>query len=262
MKRALLFGFLAAASLVLPAGAASRAAVPVQVEGQALASPCYLSDSVTYVPLRELLDALGGWAVRWDDARGAAAAEHESGAVLTADPAADALQADGAAVSGSVWVEDGRTYVPLRKTAALCGAAAAWDAELGGARVQAQAGYTEEDLYWLSRIISAESRGETYRGQVAVGNVVLNRVKSEAFPATVREVVFDRKNGVQFEPVANGSVYQEPTASAVQAARAALAGERPVGESLYFYAPALSQGAWIKANRPYHATIGCHRFYL
>ena len=39
-------------------------------------------------------------------------------------------------------------------------------------------------------------------------------------------------------------------------------GENTVGEALYFYAPALSQGIWINANRTYHKTIGCHRFYL
>ena len=118
------------------------------------------------------------------------------------------------------------------------------------------------DLYWLSRIISAESRGETMDGQIAVGNVVLNRVAAEEFPDTIPDVIFDRKHDVQFTPVSNGTVYLRPAAASVEAAKRALDGENVVGEAKYFYAPALSQGVWINANRTYHMTIGCHRFYL
>lgn len=118
------------------------------------------------------------------------------------------------------------------------------------------------DLYWLSRIISAESRGEDMTGQIAVGNVVLNRVKSAEFPNTIPSVIFDRKHDVQFTPVSNGTVYLPPTAQSIQAAKRALNGENTAGKALYFYAPALSQGTWINANRTYLKTIGCHRFYL
>jgi len=67
---------------------------------------------------------------------------------------------------------------------------------------------------------------------------------------------------VQFEPVENGTIYNTPTAQSVAAAKRALDGESVVGNALYFYAPALSQGIWINANRAYLTTIGCHRFYL
>ena len=99
-------------------------------------------------------------------------------------------------------------------------------------------------------------------GQLAVGNVVLNRVASREFPNTIPGVIFDRVDGVQFEPVANGTVYNTPTARSVEAAKRVLDGERVIGSALYFYAPALSQGVWINANRTYYTTIGCHRFYL
>ena len=99
-------------------------------------------------------------------------------------------------------------------------------------------------------------------GQIAVGNVVLNRVASEEFPDSIPAVIFDRKHDVQFTPVANGTVFLTPTAQSVEAARRTLNGENTVGEALYFYAPALSQGVWINANRTYLMTIGCHRFYL
>ena len=66
---------------------------------------------------------------------------------------------------------------------------------------------------------------------------------------------------MQFEPVSNQTIYDEPTEQSVLAARLALAGVDAAGESLYFFNPDLSQGTWVRANRPYYATIGCHRFY-
>ena len=106
-------------------------------------------------------------------------------------------------------------------------------------------------------------RSESFQGQLAVGSVVMNRVASDEFPDTIREVVFDCKDGVQFEPVSNGTIYDEPSPLSVTAARQILSGgESVVGDCLYFYAPALSQGKWINANRTYYTTIGCHRFYL
>ena len=244
----------------VPAGAAVRT-VPVQVDGAVLDAKGYLEQGVTYVPLRALMDAFGGWSIRWDAVSRTAVAE-KNGRRLAADPAANTLTVDGHTYSASVSVLSGRTYVPLRLTATACGAGAAWDGYFGGAAVTSpDADYDAVELYWLSRIISAESRGESLEGQVAVGGVVLNRVDAAEFPDTVQGVVFDEVDGVQFEPVENGTVYDEPAADSVKAAKLALDGEGTVGECLYFYAPALSQGLWINANRDYFTTIGCHRFY-
>ena len=106
------------------------------------------------------------------------------------------------------------------------------------------------DLFWVGL------------GQMAVGNVVLNRVASPEFPNSIQGVIFDRKHGTQFEPVDNGTIYDTPTESAVAAAKAVLAGQNVVGSCKYFFAPALSQGTWMRQNRTYYTTIGCHRFYL
>jgi N-acetylmuramoyl-L-alanine amidase len=145
----------------------------------------------------------------------------------------------------------------------LLGGSAEWDPYLGGAAAtSAGADHNAVELYWLAHIISAESQGESLTGQIAVGNVVLNRVSSDEFPNTIPAVIFDLTDGVQFEPVSNGTVYDTPTAQSVEAALLALDGETPVGGALYFYAPALSKGVWINANRTYLTTIGCHRFYL
>ena len=98
-------------------------------------------------------------------------------------------------------------------------------------------------------------------GQIAVGNVGLNRTESDQFPDTVKEVVFDSQYAVQFTPVANGTIYQEPAASSVLAAKLCLEGAEVAGDSLYFFAPAVSAGSWITQNRTYYAAIGSHHFY-
>ena len=98
-------------------------------------------------------------------------------------------------------------------------------------------------------------------GQIAVGTVVLNRIASPQFPDTIQDVVFDDRYAVQFEPVENGTIYEEPAASSVEAAARCLAGERAAGDSLYFFAPALSEGTWIVEHCTYVTTIGGHRFY-
>lgn len=257
MKRQLLCGLLAAAALCLPAKAARP--VAVQVDGELLETAAYVENGTTYAPLRDLLDALGDWNVWWD---GAAARAVCDGASLSADPKGDSLTINGQRYACTVNVAEGRTYVPLRLTVKALGGGVAWDPWLDGAAVtSAAAAYDAMDYYWLSRIISAESGGEELEGQIAVGNVVLNRVASPDFPDSIPEVIFDRENGVQFEPVANRTVFQEPAELSREAARLVLEGENTAGTSLYFFAPALSEGNWIDVSRNYQQTIGSHRFY-
>ena len=119
-----------------------------------------------------------------------------------------------------------------------------------------------DTLYWLSRIIQAEAGAESYEGKVAVGNVVLNRVNSSAFPNTVWGVIFEYYQGIpQFSPVADGTIYNTPSADSIKAAKAALAGEKPVGAATYFFNPAKSAGSWIVQNKTFVTRIGNHVFY-
>jgi N-acetylmuramoyl-L-alanine amidase len=118
------------------------------------------------------------------------------------------------------------------------------------------------NLYWLSRIIHAEAEAEPYEGKVAVGNVVLNRVNSSAFPNTIKGVIFEYfQNIPQFSPVADGTIYNTPSAASIQAAKAALAGQRPVGTATYFFNPDKAAGSWIVNNKTYVKRIGDHVFY-
>ena len=121
--------------------------------------------------------------------------------------------------------------------------------------------YNADDLYWLSRIISAESKGEPLKGQIAVGNVVLNRKRSSSYPNTVYGVIFDRKHGTQFSPVAFGTIYQTPTASSIIAAKICLEGYSLSNDILFFVNPKLATSTWIERNRIYEFTIGNHHFY-
>lgn len=251
---------LAALLLTAPVRAANE--VNVTVGGESV--PAFAESGTTYVQLAPLLEAMGGWETVWDHTARVASAETD---LFTLDVPIQRgyVLADGwlYGTSGTTVLREDRTYVPLRSVANLLGAEVEfvdWDTPIAVKEVETEA-YTEEDFYWLCRIISAESRGESLTGQIAVGNVILNRVAASEFPDTVKEVVFDRKNGVQFEPVSNQTIYDEPAEQSVLAARLALAGVNAAGDSLYFFNPGLSQGAWVRANRTYYATIGCHRFY-
>jgi N-acetylmuramoyl-L-alanine amidase len=114
------------------------------------------------------------------------------------------------------------------------------------------------DVGLLARLISAEARGEPYRGQVAVGAVVLNRVKHPSFPNTMSGVIYQKG---AFSCLDDGQFNQPVADSAYQAAREALNGSDPSGGAIYYFNPATATSAWIW-SRPHMLTIGKHRFCL
>ena len=121
----------------------------------------------------------------------------------------------------------------------------------------AQSSGREDDLWLLARMISAEARGEPYSGQVAVGAVILNRVKHPSFPNTISGVLYQPG---AFSSVADGQFYSvQITDSARKAAQDALNGSDPSGGAIYFYNPAKSTSKWI-FSREAILTIGDHVF--
>ena len=122
----------------------------------------------------------------------------------------------------------------------------------GGGR----SGSYDGDVYLLARIISAEARGEPYEGQVAVGAVVLNRVRHPSFPDTLSGVIYQTD---AFTAVSDGQFDQPIAESAYRAAQDALNGSDPSGGALYYFNPATATSAWIW-SRPLIVTIGNHRF--
>ncbi len=124
MKRSLLSALLISALLTTPAQAARE--IPVQVDGTPLSAPSYVERGVSYIPLRSLLDAFGGWTVRWDAARQAAVASSKTHE-LEANPAQDTLTLNGQVYPAEVSVVRGRTYLPLRLLTETLGGTAEWD---------------------------------------------------------------------------------------------------------------------------------------
>jgi N-acetylmuramoyl-L-alanine amidase len=119
-------------------------------------------------------------------------------------------------------------------------------------------GYSSSDVYLLARTIHAEGRGEPYTGQVAIGAVILNRVKSGDFPNTVAGVVYQKH---AFTAVSDGQINLTPNETAMRAAKDALNGWDPTGGALYYYNPAIATSSWI-FNRQTVTVIGKHVFAI
>ena len=115
---------------------------------------------------------------------------------------------------------------------------------------------TSGDVALLARLISAEARGESYEGQVAVGAVVMNRIAHPSFPNTLSGVIYQRG---AFSCLDDGQ-FDEPVAqSAYAAARDAMNGYDPTGGAIYYFNPATATSQWIW-SRPLIVQIGKHRF--
>lgn len=108
----------------------------------------------------------------------------------------------------------------------------------------------------LARLIYGEARGESYTGQVAVGAVVLNRVKSSLFPNTISGVIYQAG---AFDAVSDGQINLQPNSTAQKAAQDALNGWDPSYGAIYYFNPATATNKWIW-SRPMTVTIGKHRF--
>ena len=114
----------------------------------------------------------------------------------------------------------------------------------------------ESDYILLARLISAEARGESYEGQVAVGAVVLNRVEHPSFPDTISGVIYQKG---AFSCLTDGQFDKPVSDSAYAAARDALNGLDPSGGAIYYFNPATATNKWIW-SRPAITTIGNHIF--
>ena len=114
------------------------------------------------------------------------------------------------------------------------------------------------DLQLMARAINGEARGEPYEGQVAVGAVILNRVKSSQFPNTIAGVIY--QSGA-FTAVADGQINTpiDENSTVYKAAQDAMNGWDPTGGCIYYFNPATATNKWIW-SRPVVKTIGKHRF--
>jgi N-acetylmuramoyl-L-alanine amidase len=265
------------ASLILPnyAIAANETNTPVTVYISGTSSTvttAVLIENTTYVPLREFCLVMDEAAeVIWDE-RMQTAIINTDGLNISVTVGDKYLVANGRYLylEKPCYISEGITMAPVRALARAFNAEVSWNSELCRAIILRGDGtiesgdtwYNEEDLYWLSRIISAEAKGESLEGQIAVGNVVINRLNSDEWPDTIKEVIFDKKCGVQFSPTANGAIYNEPAKISVIAAKLVLDGAQVAGGSLYFLNEAKATSRWITNNCDYVTTIGSHSFYM
>ncbi len=166
----------------------------------------------------------------------------------------------------TVRVVNGRMTVPLSVLTEAFGASLIWDGTTGtvavtrgsGAAVSGDQYYNADDLFWLSRVIYAESGNQPLEGMMAVGNVILNRVAHPSFPNTI-EGVLAQKN--QFTTYRSGRIANcTPNANSVIAAKLVLDGGvvEETKNALYFDS---TPNSWAARNRACIAVIGGHRFY-
>ncbi len=245
----------------------------VNINGRnVLSGKVLIIDGVTYVPMFKFADWLGVFTY----------SQSEKSYVTTASISGKNLQISATENSlyiiangryfytvGAVREIYGEVYVPIeplvkalnsRAAKASSGIYSVSSGDTRNLRTAAQT-YREDEVLWLSRIISAEAKGESMQGKIAVGNVVLNRTRSSQFPSTIYSVIFDKKYGVQFAPTENGAIYAAPTTESIIAAKICLEGYSVSNKILYFFNPKHASGAWVRANREYAFTLGNHVFY-
>lgn len=221
-------------------------------------------EQTTYVSLRSVTMALRPDAVvAWESDHAVVTAD---GLSITAYPNKKYMVANGRYLylPYGVRFENNCIMVPVRELAKALGAQVWWNADDGnvyitsgtGAIVSGDEFYNSDSVYWLSRIIFAESGNQSLEGKIGVGNVILNRVSSPSFPNTIYGVIFQSN---QFTPASSGSIYRDPNADSIIAAKLCLDGAVLLPSALWFNRT--SCNSWASRHKSCVATIGAHSFY-
>ena len=140
----------------------------------------------------------------------------------------------------------------------ICGKQTLLYLGLSGGSSSGGYGYSNSDIELLAKVISAEARGEPYEGQVAVGAVILNRVKHPSFPNSISGVVYQKG---AFSCVNDSNWYAPVADSARRAAQDALNGWDASGGAIYYFNPAKTSNSFMY-SRTVVRVIGSHRFCI
>ncbi len=246
----------------------SYEAIEISIGGKKLSIPGFRMNKVEYIPYRAAANALG---ISYSyDKVSRSSMMYGQGLVMSATEGCYSVYANDRPLFSSspiVIMSDGRMYIPLTSFAKATGLTV----EKNGKSINLRGSYKplassskfyrDDEVLWLARIIHAESSGEPLLGKIAVGNVVLNRVKSPQYPNTIYGVIFDRKYGVQFSPVLYGTIYNTPSYESTLAAKICLEGFDISEGSLFFLHPEISTSSWIPSTRQYLFSVGSHDFY-
>ena len=243
----------------------------IAVGGVQLSEPAVVMNDTLYLPLRAFANALGNATVSYDKSTRTATLSMP-GLYLTATDCGFVTYANDRPLfsfSPNVLMSNGKMYIPASALTKATGVTieSVTDSKISikgnyQALTPASKFYREDEVYWLSKIISAESQGESLIGQIAVGDVIMNRVNSPLYPNTIWGVIFDRKYGVQFSPILDGSIYNTPSYTSVLAAKICLEGTSLSDNALFFLNPRAAESNWIVKSREYAYSIGGHDFYL
>ena len=246
--------------------------VPVYIDGL-LSARAYVSAEVVFLS-PEAVCAAARLSMSWSEDNGTLTLS-VPGAVLTGHKDDGYFEADGRYIyAPDGWLVKGDVlYLPSDAVERLFGVKVSVSAKrdrlelstdklavMSGGASYYELNYDAELLYWLPQIINAEAKFEPLAGQIGVGNVVMNRLRSPDFPDTIFEVIYDTEHTVQFEPISTGGIFQEPTEQATIAAYLCLEGYSTVGGSLYFVNPEFGSG-WFDSSLELVETIGHHNFY-
>ncbi len=256
-------------SRAIPSGAYN---INLNVNGRSvLQGRVFNLGGITYVPMFAFADWLGSFTYSYNSGKSTARVEGENLEISAHAGDLYIIANDRYFYTGREVVEfGGEIYVPILPMTKALNSRVEWRDSINGFYVSSgdtrllKSGaqvYNEDHVFWLARIISAEAQGEPMKGKIAVGNVILNRVRSSAYPNTIYGVIFDRKFGTQFSPVANGTIYNTPTSDSIIAAKMCLEGYSLSSEILYFVNPKVAPNSWIAKNRPYAFTVGNHAFF-
>lgn len=245
--------------------------VPLYVDNKYIGSGIMI-DSVTYVPLLSFTEAMLGedCEADWDQESGFTAL-YASGLSITLGLEDRFMTANGRYLylADGAYNLNGTILVPIRELAKVFCLNIEWDHDDWSISIDAsemeilESGdtfYDENDLYWLSHVIYAESGNQPLEGMIGVGNVVLNRANDDsgAFADSVRGVIFQYG---QFAAAASGAIYLEPNELSLAAAKMCLEGYNTVGESKWFVNPAMSSTAWFDKHKVLSFVIEDHNFY-
>jgi N-acetylmuramoyl-L-alanine amidase len=233
-------------------GIEPHAYITIKVNGNIVRTdtPPFLEDGRVFVPVRFVAESLG-MDINFDSVS-------KKVEIICNEDIIEVWSADNKIVvngntDGSeavIQIMNGRTFVPLRTIAENLGVEVKWDPVTLSVQLFKEnisvadeyvhgRSYTDEDLLWLSRIVTIETGWQCFDAKLGVANVVLNRVSSSIFPSKIYDVIFDTNYTVQF-PTAYYERFPtlEPNAQSIMAAKMALEGINNVENCLYFnYVP-------------------------
>lgn len=240
---------------------------PVYVDGL-LSCRGYTVGSNTYISLEAVSAVLGYDTDSYFDNETNTLTVEVGGIVIEACSSDQYMSANGRYLylpDGYMEVE-GSFIVPVEAVAKIFTLSLAWNEELEafdlGTANEAilQSGdeyYNEDDIYWMSRIITWESGNQPVAGQIGVGNVVLNRIESSRFADTLKGVIFQPG---QFTPAETGAIYLDPYEISVVCAKLVYEGYNTVGDALFFQVGRYWEGGMNNSTK-WVMRIGDHNFF-